>query len=414
MRPPRPRLRPLLTFFAVLAILVIAAVITGLLPRLQRQRSVQAAGELERVRKVAVNVTAARLPGADAPLDLPGDMQALIETPIFARVDGYLVKRNVDIGYRVKAGQVMAEIETPELDQQIQQARATLSNSVSTLKELEAALTLAKANMRLAQQTSQRWLVLEQKGAVSHQETDEKRADLEVKQAQVEAAQANIVSRRDLIGANEANLHRLEQMKAFAHVTAPFDGIVTARNVDIGTLINSGNGGPARAMFSVAQTAVMRIFVNVPQAFVASIHDGGAAELRVQELPGQVFQATVSHFTHEVDTNSRSMLAILQVPNSRGTLLPGMYAQVRFPGAKSASGAVLIPGDALVLSSKGPRVAVVDPENCVHFHDVKVGTDYGNEVEIKSGLADGDLVVMNPGDAVKDGVEVEVHKSNHE
>jgi RND family efflux transporter MFP subunit len=344
---------------------------------------------------------------------LPGDLQALVESPIYARADGYLIKRNVDIGDRVKAGQVMAEIETPELEQQIQQARATLSNSVSTLKELEAALALVKANLRLSQQTVDRWLVLEKRGAVSHQETDEKRADLEVKQAQVEAAEANIVSRRDLIAANEASLHRLEQMKAFAHVTAPFDGIVTARNVDIGTLINSGNGGPGRAMFSVAQTEIMRIFVNVPQAFVGSIHDGGAAELRVQELPGQVFQATVSHFTHEVDTTSRAMLAVLRVPNPRGKLLPGMYAQVRFPGAKSASGAVLIPGDALMLVSKGPRVAVVDADNRIHFRDVKVGNDYGNEIEIKSGLAAGERVIMNPTDAVKDGVEVEIRKSNN-
>lgn len=385
--------------------------VAGILPRLQRQRTVQAAVDLDRVQKPAVNVTAARLPGSDSPLNLPGDLQAFIETPIFARVDGYLVKRNVDIGSHVKAGQIMAEIETPELEQQIQQARATLSNSVSTLKELEAALTLANANLRLSRQTGQRWQVLEQKGAVSHQETDEKRADLEVKQAQSEAAQAKIASTRDLIAANEASLRRLEQMKSFAHVTAPFDGIVTARNVDIGTLINSGNNGPARTMFSVAQTETMRIFVNVPQAFVGSIHDGGAGELRVQELPGQVFQATVSHFTHEVDITSRAMLAILLVPNPRGILLPGMYAQVRFPGAKSAPGAVLIPGDALVLSSRGPRVAVLDSANRVHFHDVKVGTDYGNEVEIKTGLSSGDLVVMNPGDAVKDGVEVEIRKS---
>jgi RND family efflux transporter MFP subunit len=304
----------------------------------------------------------------------------------------------------------MAEIETPELDQQIQQAKATVSNSVSSLKELEAALTLARANLKLAQQTAQRWLILEQRGAVSHQETDEKRADLEVKQAQADAAVARIASTRDLINANEANVHRLEQMKSFSHVTAPFDGIVTARNVDVGVLINSGNGGPAKSMFSVAQTDIMRIFVNVPQTFVGSIHDGAPAELRVQELPGQVFAATVSHFTHEVDTTSRSMLAILRVPNRRGVLLPGMYAQVRFPGAK-ASGAVLIPGDALVLSSRGPRVAVVDSAHRVQFHEVKVGNDYGNEVEIKSGLAAGDLVIMNPSDSVKDGVEVEIHKN---
>ncbi len=409
-RPPRTRLRPLLTFFALLALIVIVAVVAGLFPRLQRRHGLVAAAEQERVQKPVVNVTAAHQASANTPLDLPGDLQALIESPIYARADGYLVKRYVDIGDHVKTGQPLALIETPELDQQIQQARATLSNSVSSLKELEANLTLARANLKLSQQTAQRWQELEKKGAVSHQDTDEKRADLDVKQAQLEAAQARIVSTRDIINANEANVHRLEQMKAYSSVTAPFDGMVTARNVDVGTLINSGNGGAGKAMFSIAQTAILRIFVNIPQANLASVRTGETAELRVQELPGRVFQAQVSRFTHEVDPASRSMLAILEVPNPRGILLPGMYAQVRFTGVRSTPGTVLVPGDALILGSKGTRVAVVDSENRVRFHDVKVGNDYGSEVEIQSGLTAGDLVIMNPADAVKDGVEVEVHK----
>jgi RND family efflux transporter MFP subunit len=312
----------------------------------------------------------------------------------------------------VKTGQVMAEIETPELNQQVEQAKATLSNSVSSLKELEADLTLAKANYKLAQQTAQRWQALESKGAVSHQETDEKRADLDVKKAQMEAAEAKILSTHDLIRANESNVHRLQQLQAFSHITAPFDGIVTARNMDVGTLINSGSSNATtKPIFSVAQPNIMRIFVNIPQTNVALIHDGMTAELRVQELPGQVFHATVTRFTHEVDMTSRSMLAILRVPNPTGILIPGMYAEVRFPGRKSDGGTILIPGDALVLSSQGPRVAVVDGDNRVHFQLVKVGTDYGNEVEIKTGLNAGDLVIMNPSDAVKDGVQVEVHKT---
>ncbi len=342
-----------------------------------------------------MNVITAHQAYDNTPLDLPGDLQALIESPIYARADGYLVKRYVDIGDHVKAGQPLADLETPELDQQIQQARATLSNTISSLKELEANLALAKANLKLAQQTSQRWLELEKKGAVSHQDTDEKRAGLDVRQAQLEASQAHIVATRDIIKANEANVQRLEQMKAYSRVTAPFDGMVTARNVDVGTLINSGNGGAGKAMFSVAQTGILRIFVNIPQA----------------NLPGQVFEARVSRFTHEIDATSRSMLAILQVPNPRAILLPGMYAQVRFRGVRSTPGTVLIPSDALIMSSQGPRVAVVDAENRVHFRDVKVGNDYGNEVEIQSGLAPADLVVMHASDAVKDGVEVEVHKS---
>lgn len=408
---PRPRVRPLLTFFAVLALIVIVAVVAGLLPRLQRRHGLVAAAEKESTQKPVVNVVEAHAASANTPLDLPGDLQALIESPIHARADGYLVKRYVDIGDHVKAGQPMAEIETPELDQQIQQARATLSNSISSLKELEANLALAKANLKLAQQTADRWLELEKKGAVSHQDTDEKRADLDVRRAQLEAAEAHIIATRDIIKANEANVHRLEQMKAYSRLTAPFEGMVTARNVDVGTLINSGNGGADKALFSVAQTGTMRIFVNIPQANLASVRTGETAELRVQELPGQVFQATVSRFTHEVDATSRSMLAILQVPNPRSILLPGMYAQVRFRGLRSTPGTVLIPGDALIMSPKGPRVATVDRENRVHFRDVKVGNDFGSEIEIQSGLSAGDLVVMHAGDAVKDGVEVEVHKS---
>ena len=413
-RTRKARLRPLLIFFAVLAIIVITAVVVGVLPRLQNRNGLQAAAGVDRAQRPVVNVTAAHLRTADAPLDLPGDLQALIESPIFARADGYLIKRYVDIGDRVKSGQMMADIETPELDQQILQARATLSNSISSLRELEADLTLAQANLKLAQQTSQRWVLLEGRGAVSHQETDEKRADLGVKQAQVESARAKIASTRDLVNANEANVRRLEHMKAFSRVTAPFDGMVTARNVDVGTLINAGNDGISKAMFSVAQTGTMRVFVNVPQAYAGSIRAGMAAELRVQELPGQVFHANVARFTHEVDAGSRSMLAILLIPNPRGTLLPGMYGQVRFPGAKSASGAVTIPGDALVLSSQGPRVAVVDADSRVHFRTVKIGTDFGNEVEITSGLAAGEVVIMNPADAAKDGALVEVHKSAKE
>ncbi len=410
---PRSRLLPLLAFFAVLAVIVVAAVIAGVLPRLDRERGLKAAVQLERAQRPVVNVIAARSPSSTVPVDLPGDLQAEVESPIFARADGYLIKRNVDIGDRVKTGQVMAEIETPELDQQLQQARATLSNSISSLAELQADLALAKANLKLSQQTEQRYVALEGKGAVSHQETDEKRADLDVKKAQADAATAKIVSTRDVIAANQANVHRLEQMKAFSKVTAPFDGVVTIRNVDVGTLINSGNAGTLKPMFSVAQIGTLRIFVNVPQAYLESIRVGQKAELRVQELPGQVFGATLTRISNEVDTGSRSMLAILEVPNPRGVLFPGMYAQVRFPGVRAASRTVLIPGDGLMLTSQGPRVAVVEAGNRIRFRDVKIGNDYGNELEIQSGIAPGELVVLHPTDAIRDGVEVDVHKSGN-
>ena len=284
-----------------------------------------------------VNVAAAKLASAKSTLDLPGDMQALIESPIFPRVDGYMSKRNVDIGDVVKAGQIMAEIETPELDQQLQQARATVSNSQSALKELQANITLAEANLKMAETTFQRWKVLQAKGAIARQDFDEKDADFQVKRAAVEAAEARLVSARDMVSVNEANVRRLEQTKAFAHVTAPFDGIVTARLMDVGTLVNAGNSGANHEIFRVADLNTMRIFVNVPQTWVSAIHDGQKAELRVQELPGKVFQATVAHTTHEVDTTSRSMLAVLRTPNPGHKLLPGMYAQVRFATSRPVS-----------------------------------------------------------------------------
>ena len=409
-RPPKARLRPLLTLFAVLGLMVISAVVIGLLPRLRREQALQAATEIVRDERPVVNVTEVGQAPANAPLDLPGDLQALVDSPIFARADGYLSKRYVDIGDKVKNGQVLAEIETPELDQQIQQARATLSNSQSMLVELQASIALSEANLKLAQKTAERWRELEKEGTVSHQDADEKNATLDVRTAEVAAAHARINSARDLVSANEANLRRLQEIKAFARVTAPFDGIVTARNVDIGTLINSGNGGPAREMFRVAEVGTIRVFVNVPQAYVGSIRTGQKVELRIQELPGHVFTANLERFTHAVDASSRSMLAILLVPNPRGILLPGMYAQVRFAATRSTP-AVLIPGDALLVGTKGTRVASVDAENRVRFRNIQVGIDYGNEVEVLAGLEPGDLVVMNPTDAVREGVRVDVRKN---
>lgn len=399
--------RPLLTFFAILAIVILAAIAAGVPARLHRTQTLQTSLAATRDQLPIVNVTAVRQASTSAALELPGDLQALIEAPIFARAEGYLAKRFVDIGDHVKKGQVLAELETPELDQQILQIRATVSNAKSTLEELQAALTLAEANLKLAQKTYQRWGELEKKGTISHQEADEKSSTVDVRTAEVQAARAKILSARDMVAANEANLRRLEQMKSFARVTAPFDGLITARLVDVGTLINSGNAGASKEMFRVAQIDTMRVFVNVPQTYVGSIQSGQAAELRVQELPGQLFQAKVSRFTHEVDAASRTMLAVLQVPNPRGTLLPGMYAQLRFATARTTS-AVLIPGDAMVLGSKGPRVATVDAENRVHFREIRIGNDTGSEVEVLSGLSPGDLVVMNPTDAVRDGVQVQV------
>jgi RND family efflux transporter MFP subunit len=407
-RTRKTRVRPLLTFFAILALAVIAAIVAGLLPRLRREKVLEAAVASVENDKVVVNVATARQAPANSALELPADLLAEIETPIFARTDGYLIKRYVDIGQQVKAGQVMAEIETPELDQQIDQANATLSNSKSGLVEAQSNLVLANANLKLSLKTYDRWKQLEAKGTVSHQEADEKGATREVQAAQVDSSQAKIASANQMVAANEANVRRLEQLKAYSKVAAPFTGVVTSRTVDVGTLINAGNGGTSKEMFRVAQIDPMRVFVNVPQAYVSSVKPGVPAELRVRELPGQVFRATVARITGAIDPGSRSMLAIVVIPNPTGILKPGMYTQVRFASARSLP-ALLIPGDALVNGVKGTQVALVDSSGIVHFRDVKVGTDLGSEVEVVSGISLGDRVITNPSDSVHDGTAVEVH-----
>jgi RND family efflux transporter MFP subunit len=403
----KPGRGPLVAFFLVLACLVGAGIIGGLLPRLSRQKGLLAASLEVAERKPVVIASPAHFSGSQDAIDLPGDLQAIIESPIFARADGYLKTRFSEMGDHVKAGQVMAELETPELDQQIAQARATAAQGQSMLKEMQADLALARANKDMSKVTQGRWQKLVELGVLSRQEGDEKASDLEVKEAQVAKAEATLGTAQETIRISQANLARLEELKAFARVTAPFDGVVTARNVDVGVLINSGNGGASKEMFRVAQIQPLRIFVNVPQTYVAQIHPGGSAELRVQERPGQVFPAHVKSISTSLDTASRAMLAILVTPNSDATLYPGMYAQVRFSAA-NAKPILRIPGDAVVLGTAGPRVATVGPDHIVHFKSITIGQDLGTEVEVTSGLAAGTLVISNPTDAVQENVVVEV------
>jgi RND family efflux transporter MFP subunit len=397
----------LLAFFFLLGALVVLGVVAGILPRLSRQKALAAAAETRQEQRPVVQVAAARLAPARSSLDLPGDMQPIVDAPIFARVDGYLSKRLVDYGDRVRSGQLLAEIETPELDQQIGQARATLSQSQASLKELAAALDLAKANLNLSRVTQSRWKKLADAGVFSRQDSDEKQADLEVKQAELVRAEAAIHTAQETVHANDANLRRLQDLKAFARITAPYDGVITVRNVDVGTLINSGNNG--REMFHIAQINPLRIFVNVPQTYVGAIRPGQTAELRVQELPGQVFPAKVTRIANALDASSRAMLTVLEVPNPRGVLMPGMYTQVRFSTGRPAS-AVIIPGDALILGREGPRVAVVTPDRRVHYHSIQLGQDLGSELEVLGGLSPDDLVIANPSDSVRENALVEIRR----
>jgi RND family efflux transporter MFP subunit len=407
-RPRRASRGSLLGLFVLLALVVIVAIVFGLRPRLARDKALSAASEAAEEKAPVVNVAPVRRSPSSSALELPGDLQAFLESPIFARADGYMTKRLVDYGDRVRAGQLLAEIEMPELDQQLAQARASVAQSHAALQQFQAALVRANANLRLAQVTLARWKRLMEKGVVSKQDGDEKQADFDVRQAEVAAAQANITAGIKAGEASEAGLRRIEELKAFSKVTAPFDGIITSRNMDIGTLVNAGNGGPNREIFRIAQIQRMRIFVNVPQTYASLIRTGQQAELRVQELHGQMFPAAVARTTSSVDANSRTMLAILETPNPKGVLLPGMYAQVRFsfPGSKTA---LLVPGDALLLGREGPRVAVAGSDYVVHMHSIHIVHDYGADLEVDAGVAEGDLVIVNPNDRVRENVRIEPH-----
>lgn len=403
----KPAARPVVVFFGALALLIAVAIGAGVMPRLTRQKVLLAASGGVAARRPVVLVSPAHFaPGAET-VDLPGDLQSMIEAPILARIDGYLKSRAVDLGWRVKAGQLMAEIETPELDQQIGQARATLEQTQAGIKELQADIDLARANRDLARVTADRWVQLQQQGVLSKQDADTRTADLAVKEATLRRAEAALATAQNTIRASEAALRRLEETKGFARVTAPFDGIVTERLVDVGTLIKAGSN----ELFKVAKIDPMRVFVNVPQTYVASISNGQTAEVRVQERPGEVFHATVTGVSNALDTNTRSMLIYLQTPNPQGVLYPGMYAQVRLSTSR-AKPALRVPGDAVMIGKTGARIAVVDGAHTVHFHDVAVGQDLGAEVEITSGLNAGDLVVSNPTDSVTEGAAVETRNRN--
>lgn len=411
-KPPRRASRgALLSVFLVLAVVVIGAILFGLRPRLAREKALAAATEAVEDKLPVVDVAPVRRSPAKTELELPGNLQAEIETPIFARADGYLRKRLVDIGDRVRKGQLLAELETPELDQQLSQARAGLAQAQASLVQLQANLVQAKANLKLAQVTWDRWSRLADRGVYSRQDADEKQSAFEARKADVEAAAAGVDATKKLVDANAANVHRLEDLKSFASIVAPFDGVVTNRNMtmDPGTLVNSGNGGPNREIFRIAQIRTMRVFVNVPQAYAPLVRDGLRAELRVQELPGQMFPATVARTSHSVEESARTMLVILETQNPKGTLLPGMYSQVNFsfPGDKSA---LLLPGDALMLGREGPRVAVVTPDRTVHMRSIHIAHDFGADLEIDSGVAAGDLVVLNPTDQIRENARVDVRR----
>ena len=311
-------------------------------------------------------------------IDLPGNVEAFFDTPIYARTSGYLKNWYVDIGSHVHQGQLMAEIETPELDQQLQQAQADLKT--------------AQANLDMAAITSKRWQNLLAKNAVSKQETDQAMSDLSARQSAVSAS--------------EANVRRLQQLQSFEKVIAPFDGIVTARNTDIGALVEAGaNSGP-KELFHLAAINKLRVYIAVPEAYANAVSNGGSVTLTETDRPDESFKGILVRNSNAIDPGSRTLTAEADVDNSNGHLLPGAYVFVhlQLPGN---SHSVTLPSNALLFRAEGLRVAVIR-QNHVVLAPISIGRDYGNTVEVTSGLTPQDAVVLDPPDSLAAGAQVNI------
>jgi RND family efflux transporter MFP subunit len=320
-------------------------------------------------------------PKEGAPLEelvLPGNTQAFSETPIFARTSGYLKRWFFDIGAHVKRGDLLAEIETPEIDKQLQQARADLET--------------AQANHHLSETTAARWQFLLQTDSVSRQETDEKVADLSARKATVDS--------------NASNVRRIEDLQSFQKIYAPFDGIVTARNTDVGALIDAGANSAAKELFHLAAIDTLRVFVAIPEVYSRAALTGAAAFLTLDEYPGRSFHGTLARTSNSIDQASHTLLTEVDVPNPDGQLLPGAYVSVHFKMPQTAR-SVVVPSNTLLFRSEGLRVALVR-EGRVQLTPVKIGRDYGSTVEVILGLQASDAVVLDPADSLVSGAPVRI------
>jgi RND family efflux transporter MFP subunit len=369
---------PRRVFAATVVIVLIAGALAarGILARSAQDHALK-----EKVEVDAIPTVRLVSPGqgeAREELVLPGNIQPYFDAPIYARVPGYLKKWNADIGAQVKAGDVLAEIESPELDQQAQQARADLAT--------------AKVKEQVAEGTAKRWESMLGSSAVSKQETEDKTGDYEAKRAEVNASQANV--------------DRLEAMISFKRVVAPFDGVVTARKTDIGALINAGSGtGPE--LFHVADMRKLRIYVQVPQTYAARIRNGMKAVLRLPEQPGRSYPAVVVSSSGSINESSRTMLVQLEADNSNGELISGSYADVHFD-LPSAGGVLQLPVTTLLFRQDGLEIATVDHDNKTVLKPIELGRDFGTKVEVVSGLLPTDRVIDSPPDWLAAGDSVRI------
>jgi RND family efflux transporter MFP subunit len=372
----QPSRRTLTLAGLVLLVVAVIVVAAGVVSRRSLAESLQKRANAQAVRSVVVISPA--LSGVSAALDLPGRIEAWSRAPIYARVSGYLKSWSADIGTPVKAGQLLAEIETPDLDQQLLQAQAEFAT--------------ARANAALAEATAKRWQELFASGMVARQGVEEKNGDLAAKMSVVRGLQANV--------------ERNQTLKRFTRILAPFDGVVTVRATDVGALINVG-GAPGSELFVVSDTHKLRVYVSVPQSLVSMLRPGSQATLTVPERPGKPYAAAVQSMSRAISSATGSMLVQLSVDNGGGELLPGGFASVSFEMPRTA-GTLSIPPSALIFGKAGLRVATVGEGDKVVLKPVKVSRDLGTTIELASGLSPDDRVIENPPDGVDNGDRVRI------
>jgi RND family efflux transporter MFP subunit len=420
--------------------LLVALFVVGVVPRWRQSAELVAASAAPDAALVPVSVVTPRR--ADGPVDLvlPSNIQAIEEAAIYARTSGYVRERYVDIGDRVAAGTILAQIDTPELDQELSQARAALAQTRSGLAQAGASLAQAQANLKQARAgldqskateafagvTADRFTRLEREELVAHQDADEKRTMLTaaraataVSQANVDAMQANlgaleasVEAARANVAANEANVQRLMTLQSFQKVEAPFAGIITARGTDRGSLITSGSGSAASPpLFRVAHVETLRIFVNVPQTYVRSILPGQEVRVLVPEYPQRTFVGKIASTAGALDPTSRTLLTEVRLRNGDRALMPGMYAQVKFSLAP-ADEVWMVPATALVARAAGAQVVAVRSDGVVYYQSVQLGRDLGQSVEVIAGLSGGEQLVVSPPDGLRDGARVAFSELN--
>jgi multidrug efflux pump subunit AcrA (membrane-fusion protein) len=432
-RPP-PKRHFKVALIALIALILFGTLmLAGVLPRLARQKKVTAATQAVRDNIPNVSVVQAQEAPASSDLQLPGDVEAIQVATISAQTTGYLRQFHADIGDRVRPGQLLAEIDTPEVDQQLQQARANVTQAVASLGQAEANLAQAVTNMEYARVTYERNDYLAKQHVVPDQTRDQMKAAYDVAKATVDAMQANINAAKATIASNEANVRSLKALQGFQKVFSPFAGVITARNIEVGSLISPsgssvssstgttpssatipgsgttprGTNAPATSggLFEIARIDTLRIFISVPQTFASTIKSGQTANISIRELPQKTFTGRVVRTTNALDPGSRTLLTEVHISNSDYQLMPGMYATVNF-GVQSPDPPVQIPATALIIHAEGPQVALVTGDQKVHYQKVVIGRDYGNQLDIISGLEPGATVIVNVADGLQEGTQV--------